>query len=62
MCSRALAPLAQSSQLVSSFGEWLMPATLAQLREALRALPPGAPVTLQVQREGRLMYVSFTFD
>ena len=37
-------------------------ATLAQLRDALRALPPGAPVTLQVQREGRLMYVSFTFD
>jgi serine protease Do len=37
-------------------------ATLAQLREVLRALPPGAPVTLQVQREGRLTYVSFTFD
>ena len=27
-----------------------------------RALKPGAPVTLQIQREGRLMYVSFTFD
>jgi serine protease Do len=37
-------------------------ATLAQLREVLRALPPGAPVTLQVQRDGRLTYVSFTFD
>jgi len=25
-------------------------------------LPPGTPVTLQVQREGRLMYVSFTLE
>ena len=36
--------------------------TLQGLREAIRALPPGSPVTLQVQREGRLMYVSFTLD
>ncbi|HEU4692108.1 MAG TPA: PDZ domain-containing protein, partial [Vicinamibacterales bacterium] len=36
--------------------------TLQGLREAMRALPPGSPVTLQVQREGRLMYVSFTLD
>ena len=32
------------------------------LRDAVRALKPGAPVTLQVQREGRVMYVSFTLD
>ena len=32
------------------------------LRESVRALEPGAPVTLQIQREGRLMYVSFTFE
>ena len=32
------------------------------LREAMRALKPGAPVTLQIQRDGRLMYVSFTFE
>ena len=36
--------------------------TIEGLREALRALKPGAPVTLQVQRGGRLMYVSFTLD
>jgi serine protease Do len=35
---------------------------LDQLRAAVQALKPGAPVTLQIQREGRLMYVSFTFD
>ena len=37
-------------------------ATIAGLRAQLQALKPGAPVTLQIQREGRLMYVSFTFD
>jgi serine protease Do len=37
-------------------------ATLDGLRSALRALKPGAPVTLQIQREGRLMYVSFVLD
>jgi serine protease Do len=36
--------------------------TLAALRESMGALKPGAPVTLQIQREGRLMYVSFTFE
>ena len=36
--------------------------TLQALREAMGALKPGAPVTLQIQREGRLMYVSFTFE
>ena len=36
--------------------------SLEMLRSNLRALPPGAPVTLQIQREGRLMYVSFTLD
>jgi serine protease Do len=36
--------------------------TLQELRDAVRALQPGAPVTLQVQREGRLTYVSFTLD
>ncbi len=35
-------------------------ATLQALREAVRALSPGAPVTLQIQREARLMYVTFT--
>ena len=37
-------------------------ATLQGLRDAIRALAPGAPVTLQIQREGRLMYLPFTFE
>jgi serine protease Do len=37
-------------------------ATLQALRDEARALKPGAPVTLQIQREGRLMYLSFTLD
>jgi S1-C subfamily serine protease len=37
-------------------------ATLDALRETMRSLTPGAPVTMQIQREGRLMYVSFTFE
>ncbi len=36
--------------------------TLVALRDSLRSLTPGTPVTLQIQREGRLMYVSFTFE
>jgi S1-C subfamily serine protease len=36
--------------------------TLQGLKDALKALAPGTPVTLQIQREGRLMYVSFTLE
>jgi serine protease Do len=36
--------------------------TLQALRDEVRALEPGAPVTLQIQRDGRLMYVTFTLD
>jgi serine protease Do len=36
--------------------------TLQALRDAVHSLKPGAPVTLQIQREGRLMYVSFTLE
>jgi len=36
--------------------------TLAALRESVRAVAPGTPMTLQIQREGRLMYVTFTFE
>jgi serine protease Do len=35
---------------------------LEQLRGIVRALKPGTPVTLQIQREGRLMYVAFTIE
>jgi serine protease Do len=37
-------------------------ATLEGLKNAVRALPSGAPATLQIQREGRLMYVSFIHE
>ena len=36
--------------------------TLQGLRDALRSVTPGSPVTLQIQREGRLMFVSFTLE
>ena len=36
--------------------------TLDALRESVRSVTPGTPMTLQIQREGRLMYVSFTFE
>jgi serine protease Do len=36
--------------------------TLDQLRRLVRELKSGSPVTLQVQREGRLMYVAFTYE
>ena len=36
--------------------------TLQGLRDAVRVLPPGTPVTLQIQRDGKLMYVSFTLE
>jgi len=36
--------------------------TLERLRAALKSLPPGAPVVLQVQREERLLFVAFTLE
>ena len=36
--------------------------TLDRLRAALKALQPGAPVALQIQREQRLLFVAFTLD
>jgi serine protease Do len=36
--------------------------TLQDLRQAMSALKPGAAVTLQIQREGKLMYIPFTLD
>jgi serine protease Do len=36
--------------------------TMQALRDSIRELKSGAPVTLQIQRQGRLMYVSFTFE
>ena len=36
--------------------------TLRSLQDAVRALTPGSPVTLQIQREGKLTFVSFTYE
>ena len=36
--------------------------SLDALRDSLRSLTPGTSVTLQIQRDDRLMYVSFTFE
>jgi serine protease Do len=36
--------------------------TLERLRNALKALPPGSPVALQIQRDQRLMFVAFTLE
>jgi len=36
--------------------------TLETLRSTLRSLPRGAPVTLQIQREGRLQYLAFNLE
>jgi S1-C subfamily serine protease len=36
--------------------------TLDALRDIARSLAPGVGVTMQIQREGRLMYVSFIFE
>ena len=37
-------------------------ATLRALQESSAALKPGMPVTLQVQRQGKLIYVTFTVE
>jgi serine protease Do len=47
--------------VIRSLNNRMMP-TLDGLKQAMRALKPGAPVTLQIQREDRLMYVSFTLE
>jgi len=36
--------------------------TLDRLRSTLKALPPGAPVALQIQRDQKLLFISFTLD
>jgi serine protease Do len=36
--------------------------TLERLRSALKALPVGAPVALQIQRDQKLLFLAFTLD
>jgi serine protease Do len=37
-------------------------ASLAALRDSVKGLTPGTPVTMQIQRDGRLMFITFTFE
>jgi Trypsin-like serine proteases, typically periplasmic, contain C-terminal PDZ domain len=37
-------------------------ASFQVFKSAVAAIVPGTPVTLQIQREGRLMFVSFTLE
>jgi len=36
--------------------------SLERLRKALDGMTSGSPVTMQIQREGKLMYISFNLD
>ncbi len=36
--------------------------TLDRLRSALKALPPGAPAALQIQRDQKLLFLAFTLE
>jgi len=58
--ARSEVPL-QPRDIIRSLNKQDM-STLQVLRDAVRAIKPGTPVTLQIQREGRLMYVSFTME
>jgi S1-C subfamily serine protease len=51
----------QPSDVIRSVNNVKM-TSLAQLRSAIRQLKPGTAVTMQVQRDGRLIYVSFTLE
>jgi serine protease Do len=53
-------PLAAGDVIRSLNGQAMT--TLERLRGALKALPSGAPVVLQIQRDQRLMFVAFTLD
>jgi serine protease Do len=53
-------PLATGDVIRTLNGEPMT--TLDRLRNALKALPPGASVALQIQRDERLMYVAFATD
>jgi serine protease Do len=53
-------PLAAGDVIRTLNGEPMT--TLDRLRGALKALPPGPAVALQIQRDERLLYISFTLD
>jgi serine protease Do len=53
-------PLATGDVIRTLNGEPMT--TLDRLRSTLAALQPGAPVVLQIQRDDRLLYVTFTLE
>src|SRR5271155_3592274 len=53
-------PLATGDVIRTLNGEPMT--TLDRLRATLKALPPGASVALQIQRDDRLLYVAFTVE
>ena len=53
-------PLATGDVIRTLNGEPMT--TLDRLRAALKSLPPGASVAMQIQRDERLLYVSFTTE
>lgn len=53
-------PLATGDVIRTLNGEPMT--TLDRLRNALKNLPPGSAVAMQIQREDRLLYISFTTE
>jgi serine protease Do len=53
-------PLATGDVIRTLNGEPMT--TLDRLRAALKALPPGSSVALQIQRDERLLYIAFTTE
>jgi serine protease Do len=53
-------PLATGDVIRTLNGEPMT--TLDRLRATLKALQPGAPVVLQIQREERLLYIAFSLE
>ena len=58
--TRAEIPLTTGDVIRTLNGEPMT--TLDRLRKSLKALPPGAAVVLQIQRDQKLMFVAFTLD
>jgi len=50
-----------TGDIIRSFNGQPMTA-LDRLRAALKALPPGAPIVLQIQRDGKLQFVTFSLE
>ena len=53
-------PLTTADVIRSLNGEPMT--TLDRLRAALKAIPPGAPIVLQIQRDGKLQFLAFTLE